>query len=579
MSSQRVGVHSFENGVWRVVLAAWLGGLPALLVGCGNDPSSSTGTTGQSSGGSGVVVGGADDQCAEIVANIHDTFQLQRLGQVTTVVDGVARMNDWRRSCAAALPSLGELPESVAGAMSSARKENLHAANYTLRDGEHVRDAMLLRSVARYAFGPAQAGQDELARVVRAFEFVIRTIELAPPRSRDLPLTQYEVLLLGKGSAADRAWVFASLLRQERMDAFLIAPGSQDQSAAESAAPFLVGVLLDERVHLFDPQLGLPIPAAVAPAENSGGPGVATLEEVVGDPALLRQLDAGPDAQYPLTAALLERPAVWLITCDPYSADRLKLLQAEFTGAQSMVISDPLQDAADVPGLWSRVRSAGRDRWSDEAMRVWGYPEEQMSRHAALGADDQQALAALFLPFQAFLTVADHPRLGHRVLVEQEEIKDPAAGIYDPEIRKNLRTTTGSQMRSRLTQLDGDFAAAVPSYHEVWRNSREVVQLGPPPAVLFLHQRAIDDASFWQALCKFDQGEYRVAIDHCLRYQRQHEQQPEQFGVWIRQCRYLLALSYAALKNYKDAIAELSPVESDDPEYAAYQWRIRQWSR
>jgi hypothetical protein len=63
-----------------------------------------------------------------------------------------------------------------------------------------------------------------------------------------------------------------------------------------------------------------------------------------------------------------------------------------------------------------------------------------------------------------------------------------------------------------------------------------------------------------------------VALDSLGRYRRQQRR-----GAWARQARYLVALCYAEQKDFAQAIAELSKVAADDPEYPGHQWLIRQW--
>jgi hypothetical protein len=127
-------------------------------------------------------------------------------------------------------------------------------------------------------------------------------------------------------------------------------------------------------------------------------------------------------------------------------------------------------------------------------------------------------------------------------------------------------------MKTRLAQIAGDFARAVQGYHDVGQQSLNVVLLEPPPEILAQHVRAIDDASFWIAMCKFQQGDYRVAVDSLVRYRQQRPN-----GAWSRQCRYLLALSQAERGEHDAAIKELGEVGPEDPEYLGYQLLIKTW--
>src|SRR5262249_27066575 len=144
----------------------------------------------------------------------------------------------------------------------------------------------------------------ELEKVTAVFGHVIRAVGLVPSPLKDLPLTPYEVYLLGKGTALDRAWIFVNVLRQLKIDAVLLAPrlGVEAVPAVVGAQPFLVGVLLDGQVYLFDPLAGVPIPALVRESASATVPSVATLEQAASDAAVLQQLDA-QGKPYPIRAA------------------------------------------------------------------------------------------------------------------------------------------------------------------------------------------------------------------------------------------------------------------------------------
>src|SRR5205814_927026 len=134
----------------------------------------------------------------------------------------------------------------------------------------------------------------------------VRAIGLVPTPAENLPLSTYEVYLFGKGTAEDRAWIFVNALKQLRIDAIVLLPRrANDQGPTAADRPFLVGVLLESQVYLFDPRAGTPIPA---PAGHDTTWRAATLAETVSDPAVLKQLDAGSDRPYPISAEDLKQP-------------------------------------------------------------------------------------------------------------------------------------------------------------------------------------------------------------------------------------------------------------------------------
>lgn len=532
-----------------------------VLPGCtGPSPSSTTGGAG--SGGASAP----DDQCEAIVASVHETFHLARLGRTTEVGDGVARVNDWGRSCNSGALRSVRLPEKAAALLSDSQRQNLSESHFSLRDGEHLRDCVLIRAVSKYAAGPEDPDRTELDRVVTTFRHVIRAIGLIDQHPEGLHLTPYEVYLRGKGTAADRAWIFASLLREKKFDAVLLHPAADRLEDA-----FLVGVPLDGEVYLFDPRLGIPLPAPGDTAVSVNTTKPATLAQAAGDSQVLRQLDVEGKFTYPLRAEDLQQPAVELIADTSWWTARMHALQSIFLGDDAMRVADPLDDTADGPGLWSRVVQAGAGRWTEENLRLWAYSEEQMAAHAAMDRAAQESLLKVLLPFNAYVNLVVNSK-GEIEAIDNEKVKDAASGEHDPMQRIVQRKTVGAQKKARLQQIDGDLVAAIPNYTDVRQRCRIVADKSPDAAIKAMHLAAMDDADYWTALCKFDQGEYDIARDALDRYRRQHKR-----GAWRRESRYLLAQTYAALKDFPAAIGELDAVKPNDPEYGGYRWLIRTW--
>ncbi|MGQ0633865.1 MAG: tetratricopeptide repeat protein [Planctomycetaceae bacterium] len=545
----------------------------AALAGCtGSKPAPLPAT------GAAAARNAAADQCEQVVASLHDTFRLQRLGLTTAVRDGVARMNDWQLSCAATGSADGALPGGVASLLSDPQRQDLSSQRFTLRDGEHVRDCVLLRAVTRYAGGADDPSRSELDRVVATFQYVIRTIGLADRHPEGLPLTRYEICLLGKGTAEDRAWVFAGLLKQRRIDALVIRPAAAGEAGDKDPAEYwLVGVPLDGQVYLFDTRLGIPIPAGAVDGATASVP--ATFDQALADPQVFRRLD-WRKYSYPLRSDDLKNVGVRLIGDLSEWTARMQALQTVFTGQEALVVADRLDDSEGGAGFWTRGVRAGKGRWSQPDQALWEYPEAQAGQHATMSESRQQALDRSLLPFEAYLALSTNRR-GELVVKRNEQLRDRALGDFDPMQRVDNRITVGSQKKARLQQMEGDFVAAIPNYTDVRERSRIIADKAPFVAeqdavkqqlIRDMHLRAIDDAAMWTASCKFEQGEFEVAGDRLEAYRRQHKQ-----GFWLRECRYLLAMTHAARKDYSGAIEELIDVETDDPEYGGYHWLIRTW--
>ncbi len=513
-----------------------------------------------------------ESPCEGTLSTIDEVFKLSKLGRTTTIGDGVLRLNDWQRTCAPTdLPAA--LPSEIEKLLSESQRKFLDEKRFLLRDGEHLRDCLLDRAISTYAPGN---GATELERVTHLFEHIVRAIGLVPKPPQNLPFTPFEVYLLGKGTAEDRAWVFINVLKQLRIDAVLILPHAAGEQSASAATetPFLVGVLLDGQVYLFDPRAGVPIPAPAGSTKGATTPRPATLAEAAADAAMLKQLDAGNNKPYPIAAADLKQPEVAIVADAAFWSPRMIGLQTQFVGARALVIADPLADSADgAPGIYHRIAKAGGDFWDAGRIRVWDFPEKRLAAHAQMAKDQQEILEEGQLgPFGAYKTIAVDAR-GQAALVDKEEHEDRAADSkLHPSVGVIKRTTAGAQMRARLDQLEGRFSQAVREYLEVRDKCRELLRFNIPIPEKFRHARAVEDATYWTALCQFEQGEFKSAINTLVYYRKRPDSKN-----WQRESRYLSAISQAADGNYPAAIAELEAVDSDDLEYAGYQHLIRQW--
>jgi len=562
---------------FRSRLARWLplgiAGLMLSVAGCNSNtappPKTTSGKTAPVAPASTAV---AESACEGTLSSIDDIFKLSKLGRTTALADGVLRLNDWQRSCMPpGADSQPALPESILKLLTANLRTALAEKRFTARDGEHLRDCLIARSIAGYGIGAARSDVD---RVTEVFRHVVRAIGLVPEPLQDVPLTPYDVCLLGKGTAEDRAWLFVDTLRQLRIDAVLIFPKPNEESSkpAPSRQPFLIGVLLDKQVYLFDSRAGVPIPAAAAESGGASPSRPATLAQVIGDPSLLKQLDAGPDRPYAIQSADLQHPRIAIVGDSSLWSGRMQALQTQFVADRAMVISDPLQtDDEDHAPLWKRIVSAGGDYWNADDVRVWDYPETRLAAHVQLTQLQQDSLDGLMLPFRAYMNVVIEN--GRPVLVDRERVADRAGDKdFHPGVHINVRMTKGEQMRARLTHLEGIFTQAIQSYTDVRLKCMEVLRANPSPADRIMHARAKDDAVYWTGLCKFEQGEYKESAALFQRYLKQTES-----ANWLRESRYLLALSLAAAGDYAGAIAQLEPVPPDDLEYAGNRLLIRQW--
>ena len=177
---------------------------------------------------------GQDDEpnaCDELLKSLFDVYRIDKFETTFDVSIGANRLNDWYRGCAirAASDPTSKLPEATRKLFSGAQLALMSGDQYRTRDASHVRDCVLFSAVAnRLMKSPQTAGQNELDRARAAFDHVVATLQLQLRHSADLPFTPYELYLLGKGTANDRAWLFVNTLRALRIDSVLLIPANAE---------------------------------------------------------------------------------------------------------------------------------------------------------------------------------------------------------------------------------------------------------------------------------------------------------------------------------------------------------------
>ncbi len=291
----------------------------------------------------------------------------------------------------------------------------LENRNWSLRDARHLEDCMMYYGIATRVAGTGE----ELDKVRRLFGWVVRQILLVPPGllgSRQLPQVYarpYDVLLRGMatetdGFWAERSWLFMSLCRQLGLDAGLVCY-SRSHTLERSIPRYMVAteyeadlmhmrrqqrppilwicaVRIGEKLYLFDARLGLEIP-------GPGGKGVATLDDVVADPAILEQMNLPGESPYGTSRASLvgspTRIGIYIDSSQGYFSPKMKLLQSELGGKyRTILYRDPAEERD------AFARAFGKHFGG---MTLWGLPlevETQLFSNPSFVASVQ---ASLFL--------------------------------------------------------------------------------------------------------------------------------------------------------------------------------------
>ena len=237
------------------------------------------------------------------------------------------------------------------------------------QDARHIQESIWLRDISRWAHGD---GFDDVSRATALFDWTVRNIQLEADEDSK-PRRPWQTLLFGRGTAEQRAWVFARLCRQQGLDVVILslppAAAADGKSApkTETAKFWLPALFSEGQLYLFDTRLGLPIP-------GPDGKGVATLEQVRKDDSLLRKLDID-GAKYPVTAESLKNVEIDLVA-DPFSlARRASQMEANLSGDDRFILTAKPSELAgrlkSIPGVSS--------------IRLWDFPFQTLSEQLSLG--------------------------------------------------------------------------------------------------------------------------------------------------------------------------------------------------
>ncbi len=247
--------------------------------------------------------------------------------------------------------------------------KELETSVWSLKDARHLEDCMMYYAIASRIGGTG----DDLTRVRRVFDWMVRQIQLVPAGSLgtrqlpQVPARPYDVLLRGmatesEGFWAERSWLFMVLCRQLGVDVGIITytrgnvveplvaragqlarPGEllAIQKPLRQALPWICAALVGGQAYLFDCRIGLPIP-------GPNGQGVATLNQALTDPVILERMNLPGQSIYGTSrASLLASPSRIGILVDSSQGSlspRMKLLQADLAGKNRTILyRDPTE--------------------------------------------------------------------------------------------------------------------------------------------------------------------------------------------------------------------------------------------
>lgn len=459
-------------------------------------------------------------RCEDQLADVFEALSPGRLGISSDRAQVIERLNHWLQECGSV--STESLPSSDAELINSLLTGDTLARavsdRFLAEDATHIRMSLLSRDIATSLVEGKISNVD---RAVSLFDFVSRNVMLIDDEIRQqIPMTPYECLVFGLGTAEDRAWVFADLLRQIRSDAIILTPANE-----EKAEHWLVGVIDPEQgVLLFDARLGLPIPAEGAPIDTPYPKQPATLKQVLSSDAAFRQLDV-PDSPYPLSSADLADCKVSVIGSTSSWAPRMARLQFLLPEGTSVELYDGLgENQLRAPGLIERIVAAGQDGlWKRDQVVLWSYPEKAEREFEVTRGEG--AADSMLASYQTIFRGPYVPRPLDREGKEFQQVP----------VDKSLHFV-------RVEQLRGKYSNAIRDYVPI----RTVEKQYPSPA----NQMAAEFGTLWTGVCQYQTQKIRVALGTFDRYVVNQARSP---GMSRTAIEYL-ADCMLTQKNYVSAI-------------------------
>jgi hypothetical protein len=283
-----------------------------------------------------------------------------------------------------------------------------------------------------------------------------------------------EIMLAGRGSGPQRAWIFIELLRQAGLDGVMLAtPGT----GGGPPRPWLPALISGGEAYLFEPTYGMPVP-------GPAGEGVATVRQAAADPAILEAL-AVPGRPYPVRAADLESVGI-LVVADPWNLSRrMARLDGDLAplhGVRVAVAAEAVADraAAAVPGGERATRG------------LWAFPWETVARRSLAASALADELGPLEVPL---------PKPGG------EGMFRPLFAGRVREFRGDLAGPNGAKaayMAARPSRrMIADAVASLPEQQAAAINRRLA--------------RIKEDATYWLGLVMLGEGEFAAAEDYLRR--------------------------------------------------------------
>ncbi|MDR2171325.1 MAG: hypothetical protein LBP59_14375 [Planctomycetaceae bacterium] len=434
-------------------------------------------------------------------------------------------------------------PEQIAGFAayfknfaSSVRTEDLFIQT---SDVYYLIQSIWLRDISNWARGDKQ---EAIERAKSLFDWTICNISARNQNAVNnisLPVQlPWQTVLLGNGSELDRAWVFVELLRQQRIDAVMLAV--EDASKAGGLYVWGVGVLLGGEIYVFVPEYGTAIPSAEGLEFAENGElrckGIATFTQILSDDSLLRQLDISDTKKFPVTAEMLKKTTMFLVASPETVSMRMKVLEADLSGGSSMILHTNINEQRR---LLSEAKFNGGAKIN---VAVWNYPFrakfDQLFKYAIIGS-----YLDIFRTSNPIPKKHSFPLWSGRILYFKGEI----------------------------TGQDG----AMTCYQDARISDREIMELRADPnfrnnkSIMQILQLTTNQAVFWIGTASFQRNSIVNAKDSMKGLTA------SSVNIWAIPEAYILGRIAEREKNYKEAIKYYENIPKTNTPQPAFELRAK----
>jgi tetratricopeptide (TPR) repeat protein len=458
--------------------------------------------------------------------------------------------------------------------------EHLMRAQFSLADCNYLRDSFLFRQVSEWvdqdsSDDPLLASwfealsKDRSAESVarlrlasRLFDWTIRNIAFEPlertdpaPTAPPLPLgltfrgpgyrqTNYETLWYGTGDALQRTGVFTQLCRQAGVPAAIL---GVPESGTGALKPWLVGVLIDEDIYLFEPGLGLHVP----------GPnqvGIATLAAARNDASVVRRLGVPGFFEYPFAKNDVQQCTALLNIAPDAFSPRLQWLEQGLTGERRLTL---FADAKDLVERFDKVSGVAGVRLWDMGLLAEIYQtsmRQAAERDPMLAFYDflQRGLLESGNSASQNLAKGRWAHLLGRFSNEEDDSRQGARTLYlgqrAPEFEiKDLRIDVELQTKYGVRR---DLGITPEQYDQRVQQIQALMRLGKR------------SATYWLSLVQFDDGRF----DTARTWLETRVLDETQVSQWVPAARYNLARALERIGDAQKAI-ELYKTVGDPQEH------------